>query len=360
MRVASKLRDYDVRFWTSTDFLAGFESIPERQYVVDANVWRLYGDSFKGVDPARVLVMPAEENRKNLDGVMEVYDALISRAAKKNITLISVGGGIIQDITGFAASTLYRGIRWIYVPTTLLAQADSCIGSKTSLNYKSYKNLVGGFYPPHEVHISTAFLKTLPEDDFYSGLGEVIKLHLMGGEAATEELVRAFPRIKERGADALLAAIRGSLNIKQEFFKDDEFDAGRRNMLNFGHCFGHALESVSGFAIPHGQAVSIGILFANIVARTRGLLAAEKASDLNRRLVLQNVTMFPRAEHLAVEPLFEAMKKDKKRTGEGLALIMMGTDHQMFRVSDLTLPELQAGVRELSLLLSEAPATGRK
>ena len=134
-------------------------------------------------------MLPVREERKTLETVQELYGHFLGRSAKRNMTLISIGGGILQDISGFAASTLYRGINWVFVPTTLLAQADSCIGSKTSLNYQGYKNLLGTFYPPNEVYIYMPFLATQAELDFYSGLGEVVKLHLMGGAERTRELI---------------------------------------------------------------------------------------------------------------------------------------------------------------------------
>ena len=143
INVKSAVRNYAVNFVDSTSYIKKLREIPSRFFVIDENVWRIYGDKlFANMDPHELLVLPIHEDKKNIESVMEIYDALMSRAAKRNMTLISIGGGITQDITGFAASTLYRGINWIFVPTTLLAQADSCIGSKTSLNYRRYKNLM--------------------------------------------------------------------------------------------------------------------------------------------------------------------------------------------------------------------------
>ena len=144
------------------------------------------------------IVLPISEERKNLDTVQELYDQLITRPAKRNLTLISFGGGILQDITGFAASTIYRGVNWIFVPTTLLAQADSCIGSKTSLNYKNFKNLIGTFFPPISIYIYPTFITTQLDSDFYSGIGEVVKLHLMGGDKHYHELAQYFSTLLKR------------------------------------------------------------------------------------------------------------------------------------------------------------------
>jgi 3-dehydroquinate synthase len=265
--------------------------------------------------------------------------------------MISIGGGIIQDITGFVASTLYRGINWIYVPTTLLAQGDSCIGSKTSLNYQRYKNLIGTFYPPTKIYINTGFLATLEPEDFYSGLGEIIKLYMMGGESRAAVLIQDIHKIKERDQVALLRAIRDVLTIKLQYIQEDEFDTGRRNLLNFGHCLGHALESTTDFAIPHGQAVLIGILFANISARIRGLMSKMRYDSLASDLILENIHINRTGLRFRTQEVFEAMKMDKKREGDGLALIMMRNDYSMMKVQDLQYDELAIGIQELGRIL---------
>lgn len=352
MRIHSNIRDYDVHFTEDDAFVRGFERFPHRCFVVDANVWSLYEGRCLGVlDREDVMVLAVDEERKTLDTVQEIYDRLTERAARRNLTMVTIGGGTLQDVSGFAASTLYRGINWVFVPTTLLAQADSCIGSKTSLNYRRFKNLVGTFYPPSEVHIHTPFLSTLRTEDFYSGLGEVLKLHLMGGEESIREIAGLLPAILRKEAGPLLTAVRRSLVIKQSYIAGDEFDTGRRNLLNFGHCFGHALETTSDFAIPHGQAVLTGMIFAGIAARNRGMLSARRHEGLLRDILLPNVVSRPERSHLDVDRLFAAMKQDKKRVGEGLALVVLRDDCQLAKVVDFTYEELSTAVRELCRLL---------
>ncbi|OGA52527.1 MAG: hypothetical protein A3F74_26025 [Betaproteobacteria bacterium RIFCSPLOWO2_12_FULL_62_58] len=347
INVKSALRDYQVHITETTDFIRDLGNIKERLYVIDSNVWEIYREQiFRGIDPSKVMVLPIHEDRKNLYTVMEVYDELMSRAAKRNMTLISIGGGIVQDITGFAASTLYRGLNWLYVPTTLLAQADSCIGSKTSLNYKNYKNLVGTFFPPNSIYLHPSFLKTLRDEDFYSGLGEVIKLHLIGGADHVKSLLARIDQVRERQPNALLDAISGSLNVKLGFL-DDEFDRGKRNFLNFGHCFGHALEATSNFAIPHGQAVMTGMVFANIVAKNRRFMSKNFFAELNEKILLDNIVSRPTQDHLNMEHIYSAMKMDKKRIGDGLTLIMQGDGYKMTKITDLFHPELEKSIDEL-------------
>jgi 3-dehydroquinate synthase len=341
LSIHSNIRDYVASFEDSAQFIDALAQLPNACFVIDGNVWSIYGTTLlRNLPPEHSIVLPISEDRKTLDTVRALYDRLVEMSAKKNLTMISFGGGILQDVSGFAASTIYRGIDWIFVPTTLLAQADSCIGSKTSLNYGKYKNLIGTFFPPNRVHIYPPFLATQLDSDFYSGVGEVIKLHLMGGESDFREIVRLAPDLLRRDSTALLIAIQRSLEIKLSYMANDEFDRGRRNLLNFGHDFGHALESTSDFAVPHGQAVVFGMLASNIIAEKRGLLANRLAADIAEHLLLPSLVAKPSAQSLDPATMISAMKKDKKRIGAELALIMMGDGFRFTRVNDLTEAEV--------------------
>jgi len=358
LAIPSRLGDYDVRFEPDLSFIQQLIRLPRRLFVVDATVWEIHHPSALGDIPeAETLILPIHEDRKNLDSVRAVYERLLASAAKRNLTLIAIGGGILQDIAGYAASTLYRGIPWVFVPTTLLAQADSCIGGKTSLNYGEYKNLLGTFYPPRAVHIHIEFLKTQLEGDFFSGLGEVVKLHLLGaerhGELASQVLPALLPPMVQRDSAALLDGVQRSLAIKRDFIVDDEFDTGRRNLLNYGHCFGHALESVSQFRIPHGQGVVVGMIAANMAARNRGWLNAADEKDVRTRLLLPILKLKPDRADLEDGPIIEAMKKDKKRTGEGLPLILYRDGCIFERIGDLTFGEVAEVLAELRELFRE-------
>ena len=348
LSIHSNIRDYEAVFEETDAFIDSFSTHSQACFVVDDSVWKIYSPTLlKQISPEQVIVIPIHENKKNLETVQHLYDRLVEYPAKRNLTMISIGGGILQDVSGFAASTIYRGINWIYIPTTLLAQADSCIGSKTSLNYGSYKNLVGTFYPPKRIHIYTPFLKSLQESDFYSGFGEVIKLHLMGGRASFNSLVELTPLILRRESVALTKAIQQSLNIKLNYMADDEFDMGRRNLLNYGHDFGHAVESTSNFEVPHGQGVIFGMLAANIIARQRKLLDEKLEKEIAEKLLLPNLLIKPQPDALETNEIVNAMKKDKKRVGENLALIMMNSNFMLSRVNDLKGEELVPTLNEL-------------
>ncbi|MCU0641431.1 MAG: 3-dehydroquinate synthase [Candidatus Margulisbacteria bacterium] len=329
--IHSRFRDYPVEFSAA----GGLSAAPGEVCVVDANVWRLHSTGLLAGLPAdAVISFPVSEERKTLAGAQELYDRLIERAPKKNTALLVIGGGILQDIAGFVASTLYRGINWRFWPTTLLAQGDSCIGAKTSLNYRGFKNLLGTFFPPAAVTIEPGFLATQAEADYLSGVGEIVKLHLIGGKPAIESLTAGLAGLLRRDRAAASALIKAALLIKKSYIEDDELDAGRRNLLNFGHCFGHALEAASDYAVPHGQAVVLGIILANSVAVQRGLLSTGRAEALRRELLAPIVAGVSR--RFDPERVIAAMRQDKKRTGAGLAIVLLKDDGSLIRANDLS------------------------
>jgi len=231
----------------------------------------------------------------------------------------------------------------VFVPTTLLAQADSCIGGKTSLNFQAFKNLLGTFWPPRRVLLAPAFLATLAAPDYFSGLGEVLKLHLMGGPEALAAYERLQAGLRDREAAALREAIPRALAIKQGYIERDEHDSGPRLLLNYGHCFGHGLEAATAYRWPHGQAVVLGMRLANRVAQARGLLDPALAARVDR-LFQGALTLRPAPGELDPAPLLEAMGRDKKRTGAGLALIVMKTGLAFEQVQDLTPEEVGAAL----------------
>jgi 3-dehydroquinate synthase len=349
LAVRSRVRDYVVEFDDSTSWVEQLAAVEHSFVIVDENVLRLHGGgALAALDEATIVPLPVSEERKTLETVSVLADAATKRAAKRNCVVVSIGGGITQDVTGYLASTLYRGVRWIYAPTTLLAMADSCIGGKTSLNLEAHKNLLGTVYPPERVIVHAAFVTTLTDGDFASGLGEIVKLHLLGGAEALARVREELPALLGHDLAAVRRATRAALEIKREFIEDDEFDRGRRNLLNFGHCFGHALETTMAFAVPHGQAVAVGMLLADRVAESRGLLSAGEAAARREQLYLPVVRTLPRLDTAGAIRLVEAMKFDKKRTGAGLALVMVGDGLRPTRVDDLSEREALDALAALS------------
>lgn len=347
--IKSNIRDYRVVFEKTVEAVTNaIATLPNKVLVVDTNVLDIYrGEIESVVGAGEIIPFDAVEDNKDLDSVTSIYASLVDKSAKRNINLVSIGGGITQDVTGFVASTLYRGINWTFVPTTFLAQTDSCIGSKTSLNFQNRKNLLGTFYPPTVIYLSPAFLSTLTEIDYYSGIGETIKFQLMN-PFSKPDLDTVSRKIEGlRRYESLDEVIRENMAIKINYMENDEFDLGRRNLLNYGHCFGHALEISSGYGIPHGIAVSIGILFAGIVSVNRGLMT-ETLFDGIREMVMPCLPVSFDNRHYDREVLLAALKNDKKRTGSMLSIVLSDNNFELAKHDDLREEEFDKALQTLT------------
>jgi 3-dehydroquinate synthase len=349
LTIKSKLGAIKVSFIDDFSFLYSLFKDPRTIVITGKDFYKLYRKIFCDLPYKKLIVVPLSEKTKTLKTVIRLYRNLLDLPYKKNLTVVSLGGGINQDVVGFLAATLYRGIRWIYVPTTLLAQADSSIGLKTSLNLDSYKNIVGTFYTPKEIYISVYFLKTLSEVDFHSGVGEVLKLMLM--DKRVKDKLPSIEKniltlIKREDMDSLKRIIRKTINIKLSYMKGDEFDYGKRNLLNYGHEIGHALESACNFVIPHGVAVLYGILFANQVSFQRDWIA-EKHFDLINKIVK---SAFPKSlrikkEYFNIQKILLGMRMDKKREGNDLVLVLPQKDLSLIKITDFKEKECMENLR---------------
>lgn len=336
LKISSRIHDYEVFFPKDQSFIQELINDQHAVFIIDAVLFELYVDFFDAIESERLMTIDAVEEMKTFEQVFNVYKFLVNRHSKKNLHLVSVGGGIIQDITGFAASTLYRGIRWTFIPTTLLAQADSCVGSKTSLNFEEYKNLVGTFYPPHHIYISDVFVGSLSEQELHSGTGEIVKFLLLDDINQVdigfiEETVTLANDTKQ-----FSTAISLSLAVKQSYIRQDEFDLGKRNLFNYGHCFGHAIEYASGYRVPHGIAVIYGMILANQVAVHRGYISDNYAVLLYQKLFNPYLSVALDKSDLDSEMIIAALKKDKKRVGKDMTLILPSSEKiEALKVTDL-------------------------
>lgn len=351
--IKSKVRDFSVNFVEDFSFIEKLKKSPHI-VIVGKNVYRLYKDAiFKFFAKENVMVINFDEETKTLTTVISIYQNLLGKSAKKNLTIISFGGGINQDVVGFAASTLYRGVNWVYIPTTLLAMADSAIGLKTSLNFNKYKNVIGTFYPPTEIFINVNFLDTLERVDYQSGVGEIIKLLLMDNNAIgkLDSIVeRVNILANKKNKKAISEIIKEVMKIKLSYMKNDEFDLGKRNLLNYGHEFGHALEPASDYNVPHGIAVMIGIIFANFISMRRGLLKKTLYEEINNQLLLPNILSSEltfKKNFFDEKKILGNMKKDKKRTSEKLVLVMPQNNFALMKINDLAVDEIHTGIIEL-------------
>lgn len=273
-------------------------------FLVDANVTEHLG----GVLP-NMIVIDATENSKKYENIAWIVETLVSKHLRRDSRLVVIGGGVTQDIGCWIASTYMRGIDWTFVPTTLLAQADSCIGSKSSINFGEYKNLLGTFYPPSQVIINRDFLTTLSQADIRSGMAEIVKLMIIDGHA---------PAVIEQNLQDLDTALYAALMIKRRYIELDEFDTSIRNLLNYGHCFGHAIESATNYAIPHGIAVALGMDIANLLS--------DRMHDENNFERYHGILSHLYSNHLNIDididAVLRAMNHDKKNTS-GLVNIIM-------------------------------------
>jgi 3-dehydroquinate synthase len=303
----------------------------EPHFIVDENVARIYGEQLSAIvnHPNTILVQPTEEF-KSLDVVSKIIQRLVANKIRRNHTIVAIGGGITQDLTCFTASTILRGVDWVFIPTTLLAQADSCIGSKSSINVGDSKNIVGTFYPPKKIWIDTSFLRTLHQDEIRSGIGEILKVHAIESSDEFDRAAISF-ELMLKDFDVLEQFIHSALLIKKRFIEIDEFDAGIRNIFNLGHSFGHAIEAATSFGVPHGIAVSMGMHIACSVAAARDLLRESHAERM--QLVLaKNFSPYASVE-IPIDSMMSALMKDKKNSSNELGLILpMGEQAEIKKI----------------------------
>jgi len=330
MQIHSKSHSYTVAEASGLREALQCASEGQRTYaLVDRQVAALYPDAFADIMPAvNVRLIEATEPAKSLDALSPHIEWLLRAGFRRDCLLLVVGGGVLQDLSCFIASTLFRGVRWSLIPTTLLAQCDSCIGSKSSINVGHYKNQLGTFYPPHEVLLAFDVLSSLPPDELRSGLGEVIKLHLIEGEAAVTGLK---PKLAGCAAqpNLLREMVWDSLAIKKRFIEEDEFDKGIRNLLNYGHTFGHAYESATDYSIPHGIAVTLGVLAATFFSSKLGWVSPDYFESLHEWLTPYYAPYQNTLAAADPERILAAMRQDKKNTGDTLGCILTRGAGQM-------------------------------
>jgi 3-dehydroquinate synthase len=263
---------------------------------------------------------PATEDEKTLAGVERFLDFLQANNATRRSHVIAVGGGVIQDIATFAAHVYYRGIPWTYLPTTLLGMADSCIGAKCGINLNAYKNQLGVFQSPSRVVICDEFLTTLPDDDLRSGYGEIIKLLLTGFEAQYDEFAGEIDANGFRNP-RIAHFIRESLGVKKGIVEQDEYEHDLRRILNYGHTFCHALETITHHGVPHGLAVAWGVDLANYVSMRKGMLAPAAYERIHAFVARHFSARLDAVYDAAM--ILDGMKRDKKAAAGNVTLILL-------------------------------------
>lgn len=347
MIIKSYVGDYKADFFSNFSFLDELKEKENKFFVLDKRVFTIYKTELSSViQESPYFLLDAIEENKNVDTALEIIRQMVEMDSKRNTLLVTIGGGIAQDVSAFIANILYRGISWILIPTTLLAQTDSCIGSKSSLNFKGYKNLLGYFYPPKQIYINTKFIHTLDRKDYLSGLGEIMKCAIMDGYESFLSTSQNMGAVLEYDEEVLLSEITKALLFKKRVIEKDEFDREFRNIMNFGHTFGHALESASDYAVPHGQGVSVGMLIANQISFQRGYISEKMLMELNDAIGKIITSGIIKKEYFSGDRYLEIMKKDKKYTGK-LHTCILFEGNGVKRHSDIRDEEIVSAIEKV-------------
>ena len=283
--------------------------------LTDKTVRHIYGDFFSNYD---VIEIGLGEKIKNLKTVERIYQRFLELEMDRFSFVIGIGGGVVCDIAGFVASTYMRGLRFGFVPSTLVAQVDASIGGKNGINVKGYKNIVGVFNQPRFVLVDLKFLNTLPKKELQCGVAEIIKHALIKNRPLFDYIEKEWQSILSLSDDVVERVVVESIKLKSEIVQIDEKEAEGRKKLNFGHTLGHAIEKIIG--LRHGEAISIGMVFASNISVAKGMLSADDALQI--KTLLQNVKL-PTKIPVKAESLIDVIKKDKKRRNEDIHFVLL-------------------------------------
>jgi 3-dehydroquinate synthase len=352
VRAGSRTYDVQIAQGLARQLDAVFDTagLPPRRFVVSSpQVWRLHGETVaRGLTAEEPILVPDGERYKTLQSVSRVYDALIRADAERGCGLVAVGGGVIGDMAGFVAATYLRGVALAHVPTTLLAQVDSCIGGKVGVNHTLGKNLIGAFHPPTCVAVDPSLLATLPRREFRAGLYEVVKYGVIADAELFARVERELPSLFARDPVSLVPILAASCRIKAAIVETDEREHGVRRLLNFGHTVGHALEAVTKYRrFRHGEAIAYGMLAAVDLGIGRGVTAPE-IRDRLERLIVQMGPLPPVAD-LAISQALEAIRHDKKIVDRQVKFVVARTIGEAIVLEDVTEDELRAGMVAIGL-----------
>lgn len=302
--------------------------------VTDETVARLYRPAFPAEE---VLTIGTGEGIKNLETVRKLYEGLRLETDRATF-ILAIGGGIVCDIAGFVASTYLRGLRFGFAATTLLAQVDASVGGKNGVNFSGTKNIIGVFNQPEFVLCDLELLKTLPEKEIINGMAEIVKTALIADAGLFYYLEKEYPKARVLDAAVIEKLVHATVSIKAGIVGRDEREGGERRLLNFGHTFGHAIESTTGLA--HGAAVSVGMVLANELSVQKGLLdrlKADRIKSLLRNLGLPVQVVFDR------QAVLEALKKDKKRIENHIRFVLL-KDFGQTMVEPIAIEDLERAV----------------
>lgn len=298
--------------------------------LIDSRIIDHYQPQFS-ISSEKIMITDVNENFKTLDGVTKILDFLAKNAITKNDQIIIVGGGVLQEAGAFAAAMYKRGMDYIHFPTTLLSMCDSCIGGKTSLNYHDAKNQLGLYYAPTSVHINTHFLKTLSETEIQSGLGEILKSCIIGGENCLAVYEEKITKGRVTTFENFQTLIHIALAVKKTIVEADEFEFNHRRSLNYGHTFGHAIEALSDFKIPHGSAIVLGMILENQLSVQYDLMDKGTGEKINSLCFdLLNEKIMSHYQKIQLEKIIALLKTDKKASGDSVTFALIGKVGNVF------------------------------
>ena len=330
--------------------------------VTDSNVAKLHVEPLSRlmIDAglsAGAIVFPAGEANKTRATKETVEDAMIDAGCGRDSAIVAVGGGVATDLAGFVAATYQRGIRFVLVPTTLLGMVDASVGGKTGVDHAKGKNLIGAFHQPSAVFIDTNFLATLPERYYRSGLAEIVKAALIRDANLFERISREAPALLMREPALLAGAIARSCEIKADIVAADEKEADLRKILNLGHTIGHAIETLSGYELTHGEAVSIGMVAETRMAQSLGLMSKADAEAVERTLAKLGLPVRLPADRPGLRPdsILQTARLDKKSRDGKTAYVLPSAIGAMARgpagygilIEDLLAADVLAGMQDM-------------
>ena len=281
---------------------------------------------------------PAGESSKTLDVIEDLYEVLIKAHFDRKDILLALGGGVVGDMTGYAAATYLRGIRVIQLPTSLLAMVDSSIGGKTGVDFRGYKNMVGAFHQPSAVYMNVSTLKTLTKEQYFSGFGEIIKHGLIKDMNYFDTIQKNIMALNDRDLSALAEIIYGSCDIKRQVVENDPKEQGERALLNFGHTLGHAIEKLKNFELLHGECVAIGMVAASYLSYLRNMITEAQYRTICE--MIQQMQLPTTVEGLTKEDIIRVSKNDKKMNAGQIRFILLDGLGNAVMTDDVTDEEL--------------------
>ncbi|MDD6551273.1 MAG: 3-dehydroquinate synthase [Lachnospiraceae bacterium] len=320
--------------------------------VSDTNVAALYIDDVHEAlrDCAGEItqfVFQAGEASKNLNVVEDLYENLIKAHFDRKDLLVALGGGVVGDLTGFAAATYLRGIDFIQMPTSLLSMVDSSIGGKTGVDFRAFKNMVGAFYMPRLVYMNLSVLKSLPAEQFRSGMGEVIKHGLIADRDYFDFLIRDREKICAFDPEAIFHVVKRSCEIKGAVVEEDPKEQGIRATLNFGHTIGHAVEKLSKFSLFHGQCVAVGSVAASYLSMKKGYLSEDDYKQIRKTFEDYGLPVSVDSSRYQAAEILKTTKSDKKMQAGRIKFILLEQIGKAVINTSLTDTDLLEGINEI-------------